>query len=405
MRVLYVLNSFPKLSETFVLNEIVELKNRNIDVEILALKDPHEAVINHDVIESNLLDATRYFLPSQSSNLRFPYFLSPGFHATLLSSFYNYRASHSLTHLIRLSYYSYHYRNIDLIHAHFAFDAAIIAMQMSKLLQKPFTFTAHAYELFNKNYHSKARLNLLAASARRIFTPSEFNKKYIITETNTPEDKIEIIRATISLEKFRENESRQAKGKRIRILGVGRLVEKKGFEYIIRAMKIVTARHETVELVIIGEGKLKNELVQLSLDLGLDSKIKFLGARSNEECIRELSNSDIAVLPCVVAENGDMDVCPLSLQEAMAMEIPVVSTRIGSIPELIEDGKEGVLVRERDEKALAEAILGLIENPALRNEMGRNGRAKTVREFNQSIQADKLIGSWRNILDNERVPS
>ena len=398
MNILYVLDDFPKLSETFVLNELVELIKRGVNVEILALRNPLEKLINEDVVYYNLFDKTNYFRLPPPSELKFGYGFSPVFYNYMLKTLRNYHDKTTFKHMVRLSYYIPFYRNIDLIHSHFAYEAAVTGMQMSRILDRPFTFTAHAYEIFSQPSYSKDRLKMLADSAEKIITPSVFNKNHIIRETDCVTDKIEIVRATIFPEKFNKKEPLNTAQGKIKIIAVGRLVEKKGFEYLIKAMKTVVKRNSSVFLNIIGEGKLKKELIELSNNLGLADRINFLGARSNEECMDELATSTIAVLPCVVAENGDMDVCPLTLQEAMAMEIPVVSTTVGSIPELIEDGKEGLLIPERNETALTQAIIKLIDNPSLREEMGKRGREKILREFNIKTQVDKLLEIWRKVI-------
>ncbi len=400
MKVLYVLDSFPKLSETFILNEITDLLSRDVEIEILALNNPDETVVNEDVFNFNLPGLTRYFQLPPTSKLNFAGCLTPGFYAMLWRSYNSYRSSFDFKHLIRLCYYSHYYRNVDIVHAHFAYRAAVVGMQIGGLLHKPFTFTAHAYEIFNKNHYSKARLTALSNAANKIFTPSAFNKNYIIRETGVSEEKIEIIRATIPLEKFENVKSSSLALDTIKIISAGRLIEKKGFEYLIKAIKIVAEKHEAVELSIIGEGELHDKLHNLTSRLGLDDKVKFIGARSNEDCIEELGKSDIAVLPCVIAENGDMDVCPLTLQEAMAMGIPVVSTEIGSIKELVENGSEGILVRERDEATLAEAILELIRDPELRKYMGSKGMEKIIKEFNINTQMNKQTEIWQKMMNN-----
>jgi glycosyltransferase involved in cell wall biosynthesis len=400
MKVLYVLDSFPKLSETFILNEITDLLSRDVEVEILALNNPDETVVNEDVFNFNLPGLTRYFQLPPISKLNLACYLTPGFYAMLWRSYNHYRSSFDFKHLMRLCYYSHYYRNVDIVHAHFAYRAAVVGMQIGGLLRKPFTFTAHAYEIFNKNHYSKARLTALSNAANKIFTPSAFNKNYIIGETGVSEEKIEIIRATIPLEKFDTVKTSAPALGTIKIISIGRLIEKKGFEYLIKSIKIVVEKHEAVELNIIGEGELQSELIDLTSKLGLDNKVKFMGARSNEECIEELGRSDIAVLPCVIAQNGDMDVCPLTLQEAMAIEIPVVSTEIGSIKELIENRKEGILVRQRDETSLADAILELIKNPELRKYMGSKGMEKIIKEFNINTQMNKQTLIWQKMMNN-----
>ena len=400
MNLLYVLDDFPKLSETFILNEIAELIRRGINVEILAHRNPHENMINEDVLNYNLFDKTKYLRLPPPSELKFRYILSPVFYDCILKTLKIYHAGTTFKQIVRLSYYIPFYRNIDLIHSHFAHQSAVTGMQVSRILNKPFTFTAHAFEIFSQQSYSKSRLKMLTDDAEMIITPSVFNRNYIINETDCAPDKIEIVRATINPQKFENQERIYNEENKIKIVAIGRMVEKKGFEYLIKAMNIIIKSKPEAFLNIVGTGELENSLIKLTRELGLTKSVNFLGAQPNERAIYELSSSDIAVLPCVVAKDGDIDVCPLTLQEAMAMEVPVVSTTVGSIPELIEDGKEGLLVPERNESALAQAIIRLIDNPSLRREMGKKGREKILREFNIETQVEKLTHIWSRITDN-----
>lgn len=398
MNILYVLDHFPKLSETFVLSEIVELVERDINVEILALRNPLEYPINEDIFKYNLLDSTEYFCLPSPLKLKFGYGISPLFYKCALKAFRNYLGNSTFKNSVRLSYYSTLYSNIELVHSHFASEAAVTAMQISNILDKPFTFTAHAFEIFSQTAYSQKRLKTLTDSAEKIITPSEFNKHHIMKETECAEDKIEVVRATINPEKFDHQKKSNGEAGRIKIAAVGRLTEKKGFEFLIRAMKSIVKSKPEAFLNIIGAGELENDLIKLTYDLGLAKSVNFLGAQTNERCIKEISSSDIVALPCVVARDGDVDVCPLTLQEAMAMEIPVVSTTVGSISELIEDGTEGFLVPERNETDLAHAILKLIEDQSLRKRMGKKGKEKITGEFNIHTQVDKLLEIWGKIV-------
>ncbi len=400
MNILYVVDLFPKLSETFILNEVVELTNRGHSVQILALRNPQEKLTNEDVLKNNLLNKTSYLELPNSLKLKLTYAFSKVFYNNILNSIRNNKGKTTYKDLIKLSYFSTRYSNVDIVHAHFAAQAAITGMQIAKIINKPFTFTAHAYEIFKEKNYSRNRLIMLVENASKVITPSKFNKDYIVRETNCSEDKIEIVRATICPEKFKIKEPITSEEDKIKIIAIGRLVEKKGFEYLIKAMKLIVQRNPNAFLNIIGEGELENDLRKQSYNLGLAKSVNFLGALSNEKCIDELSSSDIAVLPCVKARDGDLDVCPLTLQEAMAMEIPVISTTVGSVPELIEDGIEGILVPERDENALADAIIKLIDNPTLRRKLGQNGRMKIIKEFNIKTQVNRLVEIWQTIIDN-----
>lgn len=390
-RVLYVLEAFPKLSETFILNEVVELVNRGVDVNILASKNPMEKKINEEVSNYGLLEKTRYLNTLSSISLKCC--LSTSFFKNVLGMIKGNHAGMRLRERMGQSYYAALYKNVDIIHAHFAYNAAVGAMLLSRTIGKPFTFTAHAFEIFRHPFYSRERLKMLVDNAAAVITPSEYNKRHIVMETGCNEDKVKIVRATINPERFKKDPAdREEKG--IKILAAGRLVEKKGFEYLIKAMGIVVRKDPSVSLNIIGGGELEKDLVGLAETLGLTGNVNFLGEQPNERCIDELSSSALAVLPCIIARNGDVDVCPLTLQEAMAMEVPVISTTAGSVPELVDDGINGLLVQKKDEAALADAIIRLAEDPALRREMGRKGREKILREFNIGTQVNRLLKVW-----------
>ena len=393
--ILYVLDRFPKLSETFVLNEIIELIDRGLDIQILSLHNPYDKSVNEDVLNYDLLNKTTYF--GQPSPAVFKHLFSPLLYVYIVKTLKNIPINRHWPSMIPCAYYSAVYRKIDLVHAHFAHNAAVKAMVIAKILKKPFTFTAHAFEIFQFPLYSRKRLKMLVENANMVITPSEYNKTHILKETDCENGKIETIRATINADKFIKTQKVDRKDNAINILSVGRLVEKKGGQYLIKAMKTVVRRFPEARLSIIGTGELEKDLMKLAYDLGLANSVTFLGEQPNERCVGELSICDMAVLPCVVAADGDRDVCPLTLQEAMAMESPVISTNVGSVPELIDHGINGLLVPEKDEKALAGAIIELIENPLLRTRMGRKGREKILNEFNIKKQAGRLLATWENM--------
>ena len=198
MNILYVVDLFPKLSETFILNEIVELINRGFNVQILALRNPHEKLINEDILKYKLLNKTSYLQFPALLKLKLTDGFSRVFYNNILNSIKNNQINTTYKDLIKLSYFSIKYSNIDVVHAHFAAQAAITGMQISKIINKPFTFTAHAYEIFKQTNYSKKRLITLEKNAAKVITPSMYNKNYIVRETGCQENRIEIVRATIA---------------------------------------------------------------------------------------------------------------------------------------------------------------------------------------------------------------
>ena len=401
-KILYVLDRFPKLSETFILNEIVELVKRGYEIRIVSLLTPNEIIVNEDVKNFELLKKTSYlrrtYIKKAMFHLGFYYYVWRLVRVLIKRENWriisnpnrqeNIRLLLNLLGLVSLE------ESPDLIHSHFAAKASVFGLFLAKAMKKPFSFTAHAYEIFKSPDVDRLRETMHEANC--IITPSMYNKKYLEGITGIEKSDIQIVRATIEPEKFKP--SRKGINGSIHILGIGRLVEKKGFEFLIKSMTIVQKKFCNVSLTIAGDGPLKDSLQKLIQQEGLHSQVQLVGAVTNEDCKSLLRECTIAVLPCVVALDGDRDVCPLSLQEAMAMEIPVISTHVGSVPELINDGANGILVPERNEEALASAIMKLIENPELRRKMGESGRGKILKEFNIQTQVDNLLLIWNSMV-------
>ena len=388
MKIAYVINVFPKLSESFILNEIVELLKNGHDVQIYSLIKPTEEVAHEEVEKYLILEKTYYFsfkrlLKSNSINL-LKYFLY-GVNQDLSEL-----SKYNLKRNLKMAYFAtvMEENGVEFIHAHFA-SMGNIARRLGKMLGLQYTFTAHAFEIFINPNIKMLKQNIDGAAY--VFTPSKYNKQYLIDLTGCDENKIEIIHATIDPAKF----SRTKQSDKKQIIMAARLVEKKGMEYMIKAMKDITRRYPDAILKIIGDGPLLNELIQLVRINNLENNVKFLGSISDEEYFNELESSIIAALPCIISENGDRDVCPLTLQEAMSMEVPVISANVHSIPELIDDGITGILVPPKNEKALANAMIELLGDAGLRHRMGENGRKKIMEEFNVEIQMKKQVMLWQ----------
>lgn len=388
MKIAYVINLFPKLSESFILNEIVELLKNGHDVQIYSFIKPMEEVAHEEVEKYQIIEKTSYFSLKHLLKTNFISLLKYFLYGVIqdLSDLSKYNLKRNL----KMAYFAtiMEKNGVEFIHTHFA-SMGNIARKLGKMLRLQYTFTAHAFEIFINPNIKMLKQNIDGAAY--VFTPSKYNKQYLIDLTDCDENKIEIIHATIDPAKF----FRTKKSDKKQIIMAARLVEKKGMEYMIKAMKDITRRYPDAILKIIGDGPLLNELIQLVRINNLENNVKFLGSISDEEYFNELESSIIAVLPCIISENGDRDVCPLTLQEAMSMEIPVISTNVHSIPELIDDGITGKLVPPKNEKALADAVIELLGDEGLRHRMGENGRKKIMEEFNVEIQMKKQVMLWQ----------
>lgn len=186
-----------------------------------------------------------------------------------------------------------------------------------------------------------------------------------------------------------------------RLIAIGRLVPKKGFEDAIRAVAEVAESIPGIRLEIVGEGPLRVALEALARELGADEAVRLVGALPHEAVVARLAAADALLAPSVTAASGDQDAPVNSLKEAMAMERPVIGTRHGGIPELIEEGRNGYLVAERDPAALAAAIRRLAAERTRWREMGEAGRRRVLEEYDLPVVSDRLIDAYRSLFEPE----
>lgn len=373
MKITYVVNTFPKLSETFVLGQITELINRGHDVDIISINKPTEESVHEDIDKYKLLERTQYINKSPSSL---------GFELN----------ERLITSLIFT----------DITHAHFAGHPATWASKFSRFLGIPFVITTHAYDIYiNPNVED---LKEKFEDATKVITTTDYNKKYLSKLLGEKYGaNIEIIRYGIDISRFSLNE-KKPDGK-VKILFIGRLVEKKGPTYAIEAFNKVWGEIPNIELRIIGDGPLKNELNELIHKLDLKGKVILLGAQPQSMVLKEMAEADIFFLPSLTAENGDREGSPVSILEAEATGLPIVSTIHTGIPEIVVDGKTGFLTPEKDTFAMAERLKQLVLDPEFRVKMGKAGRAHVETNYDRKNEIDNLEKLFVNLLKNKLLIS
>jgi colanic acid/amylovoran biosynthesis glycosyltransferase len=391
MKIGYVLFYFPSLSESFVLNEIVELIKQGHEVHVFSITGPNGKFLHREVTD-DLSPTIIHYLPNPKKILGKLMLTmnSIGFYG------WSYPCENLATKVLSIAAAKYFCSiaedlSLDVLHAHFNGTATHTAMLMSEKLFIPFTFTAHAADIFVKP--SVPALKTRMERALAIMTPSYYNRKYLHELTGINETKIGVIRACPIIDKF---EAVKRTPHFPVILTVGRFVEKKGIRNGILSIKMLSEFYPEVEYRIIGSGVLENELKTLTKSLKLGRNVCFLGNVSDDSQLNELSNATIFILPCVVAKNGDMDGIPVSLMEAMYLRIPIVSTSISGIPELVQTGKEGLLVEPENIGQIVNAVRTLLDDENLRTMIGESGRKKIVTEFNIHEEVRKLVSIWCN---------
>ncbi|MDI6765236.1 MAG: glycosyltransferase [Bacteroidota bacterium] len=373
MKITYIVGVFPKLSETFVLSQIVALIERGHEVDIISLTRSGEQKVHDEVGKYDLITKTN-FITRNSSYLGFV--LSEKLISSLIFT--------------------------DIIHSHFAAEPTNTALKLSRVFNIPYVFTAHAYDIFiNPDATNlRERCNL----ATKIITVSDYNKKYLLKMLGDDlVGKMEIIRYGIKTDRFKYI-ARHTKD-RLRILLIGRFVEKKGIPFAIEGFAEFAKEQDNAELRIIGDGALRDEIVDLIAKHNLTEKVILLGDQPQTAVIKEMNKADIYLLPSVTAANGDSEGVPVSLMEAMATGLPVVSTYHTGIPELVTDGDSGFLVPEKDAHAIADRLKRLAKDAKLRTDMGRRGRKMIEDVYNHPREIDQLEKLFTNLLAKKSLVS
>lgn len=272
------------------------------------------------------------------------------------------------------------------LHVHFVHTPAQIAMYASAFSGIPFTVTAHANDIFE----SGLLLRRKAERAVRMLTISAYNQRYL-ESLGIPRERLAVVRCGVSFA-TRPKPVRTGERGNFCIGALGRLVEKKGFDVLIRAAAFLRDAGHSVELHIAGDGPLISELEHLAREAGMAEMTRFEGSLPHHRVAGWMQQLDVFVLPCKKDRNGDMDGIPVVLMEAMSQSVPVISTRLSGIPELVVHEKTGLLAEPDDDADLARQLRRLIEFPAFAAQMAEQAREHVSHEFGQETNLDRLIG-------------
>ncbi len=405
VRLAYLLKRFPRLSETFILQEMLALEALGLPLRVYAVMDPNESVVPSDV---SRLRAPVTYLPAATlggvtemagAHLAMAWH-SPGrWLRALAYAVWRRDALVGLRHFWRAGWLARELRRmgIEHLHAHFANGPAALASFVHRLSGLPYSFTAHAKDIYTTPQN---RLAERLGEAKFVVTCTAFNAGYLADipggASTAP---IHRIYHGVDLQRF-QPATKPLDDPPV-ILGVGRLVEKKGFTYLMEACALLRQRGIRFRCVLIGTGPLVGALRARIDALDLADHVALSGAVTQDELVPIYQQATVMALPCVVLENGDRDGIPNVLVEAMHTGLPVISTPISGIPELISDGENGLLVPPRDVLALANALTRLLTSPHERDRLAANAR-QTIRErFDLTHNASTLARLFRG--DSEAV--
>jgi glycosyltransferase involved in cell wall biosynthesis len=276
------------------------------------------------------------------------------------------------------------------VHAHFAHVPGSIAMYAARLAGIPFSVTAHANDIFQRG----TALQEKAARSAFIACISHYNIRFL-SNLGCDESKLTVVHCALDLEHYPMRTPRPF-AKPPLIISVGRFVEKKGFEVLVDALALLQEAGIAVDCRIIGDGPLFDAVQARTEAANLDGAITFMGAQPQERVKEMFDAADMFVLPCVEARDRDLDGIPVALMEAMALGVPVVSTTVSGIPELIHSGENGYLAEPHDVEGLAEAMRSVLNAPDEQDSMIRAARATMETEFDLHTSAQILKNKFES---------
>lgn len=395
MKIAYMMSRFPKISETFILFEILEQERLGNTVEVYPLLRERQPVAHpeavkmterahfHPFISLPVLFANFYFLLRRPVKYLKTLFEVLG--GTLGSTNFFLGAVTYWPKSVRFAY-EMQRQGIAHIHAHFCNHPALAALIIHRLTGIPFSFTAHGSDL----HKDKRMLDKKVAASAFAVTISNFNKGEMLKACGDGlAEKIHIIRCGIDSEVFLPAEKKNGTAP-FRIICVASYEEVKGHKYLVEACGRLRERGIDFVCDLIGDGPVRGQVAKQIADANLQDKVIIHGSRKRQEVADMVRAADVKVLASVPTAEGKREGIPVVIMEAMASGLPVISSQLSGIPELVENGRTGILVAPGDTEALAAALQKLYENPALRYRMGQAGREKVLREFNMKINVAAL---------------
>ncbi|HYJ46919.1 MAG TPA: glycosyltransferase family 4 protein [Pyrinomonadaceae bacterium] len=425
--VAYVLKGFPRLSEMFIASEIYRLEQIGIRLRLYVIK-PDEEPQRHHLIER--INARPDYLPATTSlsettlsrwlrahlkdflpGLRIVMRRRPAGVARAAAAAFAQavRARRTTWSWPRKLYLKEFLQasaiaarlleapDVRHIHAHFCHGATTVAWLASMMTGLPFSFTAHAKDIYCESLNPQGLLRRKMRAARFVVTCTDANREHLLKVE--PTARVHCIYHGLNAEftsLLKESNEAHSRRRQMRALGVGRLVPKKGFDVLVEACALLRRRNVEFEALIVGpHGEHEAELRRRISLHGLENQIQLTGPMEQSRLYEEYRRASAFCLPCRVLESGDRDGIPNVLMEAMACGLPVITTPVSGIPEIVRDGVNGQLIPPDDPVALADALIGLDRDPQLAESLSKEARATVHERFDGERFALQLAALFR----------
>ncbi|MBE0584028.1 MAG: glycosyltransferase family 4 protein [Desulfofustis sp.] len=395
----YILKGYPRISETFISNEILLLERLGFKLRLFPMRRPRENFCHESVKQ---IRASVDYLPTELI-LDLPRLIGPNvlyaaknpaaYRTAIAMAAHRYRRTGRVAtfkHLFQAGFLVQKHLRCDPsivhLHGHFAHSPTSVTMFAAHLSGLPFSFTAHAKDIYTSD---PEQLREKIARAMFVATCTEHNKGYLETlaDQATP---VHCIYHGIDLSLFKSEALRTSTRPPYHLFTVARLTEKKGLPTVFQALRILADRGISFQHTLIGDGDDRDRILALIDELELTAHCTWLGTRPHQEVLDQFKKSDLFVLGCEIASNGDRDGIPNVLVESLAMGVPAVAPEVSAIAEILVDGKTGLTVAQKDSAALAGAMERLLTDSVLRRNLIEGGRQFVQNRFNNETLISDL---------------
>lgn len=401
LRIGYLLRAYPRFSQTFVANEIAELERQGVDVFVLSLRVPKDEPVHEAA--SRVRAAVEYLSkPRHAQRRAVLHTLAEPWRSNrtgLAAALRVLRSDPScdwddFVHALEVVRWARQHQ-LDHVHVHFGTGEATVALMANLLAEVPYSLTLHAFDIFRDNID----LRLLARKinhSRFSVTVTEFNRDYLVRSApGLDVERLRVCYNGISIGRFAVDRSPSSVPT---VFGLGRLIEKKGFGYLIAAVARLRDQGLVVRCRIGGDGPELQELRRRIGAAGLSTQVELLGPLNEAQVREELRGATCFVLPCIRAKDGNIDALPTVLLEAQASGCPVITTRLSGNPEIVEDRVSGLLVEPGDDDELARAIREIVSTPALAARLSEQGRQRAEERFDIRKSVSVLHGWFQEAI-------
>jgi len=384
-RFAYLFERFPSFGQTFCYREVAELDHQDITPPIFSIRNPTDEPpqdwdtrvverVHYLPKEKELLEEVRHAAKKGEIG------------ADIVATLDEWGRRTDFLRLYQAVYVGLRLQKMGInhLHAHFAGMAARTAFWINKFFSITFSFTAHANDIFSPRQF-EIGLDKLVDSSRAIVTETDYAARFLCEQFPRRSDRVHRIYNGLDLTEFGRADFSSTPPL---IIAVGRLIPKKGFSDLIRSCALLAERGKSFRCEIIGEGPLGEALRRQIDDMHLQNNVELIGAKPQTQLRGRLAAANVFVLPSVMDPDGGMDNLPTVIMEAMATGLPVVSTNIGGIPEMIIDNETGFLVEPGDTAAMADAIETVINDSSSAARLGHSGyeRARTLFSIEKNVR-------------------